>query len=190
MVRVKRQNTEVDDAQPNKTQNPELRNLTVVILNDWFNWTPIWMFSQVTHLKLRFFKPSYFSFVRAMAILKAFPILRVFRLIMNCTEDLKEETEGGHDLSYVPKYLEDFSFSYFHCSKLQMQFAKYLLKYASALKKMSILIEPKKSEYYFAKGRYRGMTYWSAANTLQKLDRRNILDVQTSEEITFGSFSL
>ncbi|XP_065876537.1 uncharacterized protein [Euphorbia lathyris] len=123
MVRVKRQNTEVDDAQPNKTQNPELRNLTVVILNDWFNWTPIWMFSQVTHLKLRFFKPSYFSFVRAMAILKAFPILRVFRLIMNCTEDLKEETEGGHDLSY-------------------------------------------------------------------KLDRRNILDVQTSEEITFGSFSL
>ncbi|XP_065875316.1 putative F-box/LRR-repeat protein At4g15060 [Euphorbia lathyris] len=173
-------------------QNPELRNLTVVILNDWFKWTPtrnVWTLSQVTHLNLRVFKSSYFSFARAMAILKAFPNLRVFRLIMHCKEDLKEETEEEHDLSYVPEYLEDFSFSYFHCSKLQMQFAEYLLKYASALEKMSILIDPKGSQYPFYKGRYRGMTYWSVANTLREFDKRNILDVQTSEEIIFGSIS-
>ncbi|XP_065876820.1 uncharacterized protein [Euphorbia lathyris] len=109
--------------------------------------------------------------------------------LMHCKEDLKEETEEEHDLSYVPEYLEDFSFSYFHCSKLQMQFAEYLLKYASALEKMSILIDPKGSQYPFYKGRYRGMTYWSVANTLREFDKRNILDVQTSEEIIFGSIS-
>ncbi|WCJ30806.1 F-box/RNI-like superfamily protein [Euphorbia peplus] len=119
--------------------NPDLRILFLLILDAWVNWVPprsVRTPSQVTHIRMMFLEHSDFSLVRAIAFLKAFPLLRLLVLAVTCEKDLEEEEEP--ELSYVPEHLTEINLPRFDYTPKQMEFAIYLLENASALEKMSV----------------------------------------------------
>ncbi|WCJ30809.1 hypothetical protein M5689_012340 [Euphorbia peplus] len=152
-------------------QCPEVRNLTLVILDNWVNWAPprhVARFSQVTDLNLNLqFNRLVFSLVRVMAILKAFPVLQRFVLNMNCAKDLEEEEP---ELSYVPEYLKEITIPNLRFTAKQIKFAIYLLENASALEKMIVLPRsPTLSSEALEETRRE------LISRLQEVDNRNIL---------------
>ncbi|WCJ38460.1 F-box/RNI-like superfamily protein [Euphorbia peplus] len=152
-------------------QCPEVRKLTLFIVDNWVNWAlprSVVKFSRVTDLNLNLQSTfSDFSLVRVMAILKAFPLLRRFLLMMNCAEDMNEEEP---ELTYVPEYLTEITIPKFSFTPKQMKFAIYLLENASALEKMTLL--PRSGRKSSAELEARESELISR---LREVDYRNIL---------------
>ncbi|XP_050273620.1 uncharacterized protein LOC126716717 isoform X2 [Quercus robur] len=96
----------------------------------------IGIFSNVETLELCFSQRMEFDALKVIAILKGFPLLKKFYMMMPCPNDFEqgmlEPNENVHELEH--EHLKEVHLAEFYDTPNQINFSIYLIKHACALK--------------------------------------------------------
>uniref|UniRef100_A0A7C8ZB68 FBD domain-containing protein n=1 Tax=Opuntia streptacantha TaxID=393608 RepID=A0A7C8ZB68_OPUST len=84
-------------------------------------------FKKVAELKLLFSEPTNFSIFKMTSVLEAFPLLRTFHLMLNCSKDEEKGVMESSTDSYVHEHLRRIRFCGFYNTPHQIEFCIYML---------------------------------------------------------------
>lgn len=115
---------------------PNLHILQVQSSANWVNSMPknVPPFNKVAELRLVFGLPTSFRLFKMISILKAFPLLRRFHIMLHCPEDDADKGDmESNTNSYIHEHLRRITFCGFYNTPHQIEFCLHMLQHAPCL---------------------------------------------------------